>query len=485
MLETARIQSAPGISALSDPLTVSVDRGALRSGSSAAATVRSPEAERGIWLLEQEARALLTRLELVKPFVLQETMVPAAALMPSAQVAIDRYLMRGRRALRAQVRDYLQWLAGPGRQAPVTHIQRRFIALKLHFHAALSQLDLFAEAISQRSEQETGVWLAGLDVAAQDALTLPGRFYHAPPVVCHLHRGLGGAIRRARTRLPGGGMSPVAVVRIPRERMIGYGIASSLVHECGHQGAALLGLVESLRPALQEVQRQVSPRRREAWVLWERWISEVVADLWAIAKVGIASTLGLIGIVSLPRWFVFRVDPEDPHLFPWIRVRLSCALGDALYPHRQWRELAGVWDAFYSTASLDPRRAALLQSLSSTLPDFVRFVLAHRPPALRGLSLGQTLRCPQRTPARLLAMHQAWRAAPARMFQAPPTMVFAALGCARAAARLSPEEENRLLRRLITHWALHSTLDLLSGCGDGWRPVSRVSPPGEEASPIR
>ena len=38
------------------------------------------------------------------------------------------------------------------------------------------------------------------------------------------------------------------MIRIPRERMIGYGIASSLVHEVGHQGAALLGLVESLRP---------------------------------------------------------------------------------------------------------------------------------------------------------------------------------------------------------------------------------------------
>src|SRR5438552_12829189 len=259
-------------------------------------------ASRASWLLEQEARALLTRLDRVKPFALQDTMVPAAGLMPVSQIAIERYLLRGRRRLRDEVRGYITWLRGPGRMASPVDMQRRFTILKLRFNTALSQLDLFAEAITQRSEHEVGVWLSGLDVAAQDALTLPERFFKAPPIVCYLHRGLGGAIRRARTRLPGGGENPVAVIRIPRERMIGHGIASSLVHEVGHQAAALLGLVESLRPNLHEMQRTAPVPERPAWRLWERWISEIVADFWAIAKVGITSTLGLIGTVSLPRW---------------------------------------------------------------------------------------------------------------------------------------------------------------------------------------
>ena len=69
--------------------------------------------------------------------------------------------------------------------------------------------------------------------------------------VCYLDRGVGAAIRRARTRLPGGGDNPAAIIRVPRERMVGGGIASSLVHEVGHQAAALLGLVSSLRPVLR------------------------------------------------------------------------------------------------------------------------------------------------------------------------------------------------------------------------------------------
>src|SRR5215510_715578 len=234
------------------------------------------------WMLEQEARALLTRLDRVKPFALQETMLPAAALSPAAQTGIEQYLMRGRRDLRGRIHRYIRWLQGPGAAAPPEELQRRFTFLRLQFNLALSQLDLFSDAITQRSESETGLWLSGLDVAAQDALDLPGGYFRAPPVVCYLHRGLGGAIRRARTRLPGGGENPVSIIRIPRERMIGYGIASSLVHETGHQAAALLGLIESLRPEIQRARRGTSGPERVAWRLFERWISEVAADVYSI-----------------------------------------------------------------------------------------------------------------------------------------------------------------------------------------------------------
>ena len=72
---------------------------------------------RATWLLEQEALALLTRLRQVRPFALQETMLPAAALTPTAQVGIDVLLVGGRRHLRRQVLEFLTWLRGPGRTA--------------------------------------------------------------------------------------------------------------------------------------------------------------------------------------------------------------------------------------------------------------------------------------------------------------------------------------------------------------------------------
>ena len=145
--------------------------------------------------------------------------------------------------------------AAPARSASAAQAQRRFTLLRLQFNATLTQFDLFSDVITQRSEHESGVWLSGLDVVAADALTLPGGYYTVPPIICYLDRGAGAAIRRARTRLPGGGDNPVAVIRVPRERMVGSGIASSLVHEVGHQAAALLDLVPSLRPVLQGLQR--------------------------------------------------------------------------------------------------------------------------------------------------------------------------------------------------------------------------------------
>src|SRR5436305_1548105 len=146
-------------------------------------------------LLDQEARALLTRLARVRSFALSETMVPAAAISFEAQTAIERYLEQGRRALRRLVGEYLRWLRGP----------------------------------------------------------------------------------------------------------------------------ALLDLVASVRPLLRGLQ-QGATDQRVAWRCWERWISEIVADLWAVARVGITATHGLIGVVSLPRYFVFRPNLDDPHPAPWIRV---------------------------------------------------------------------------------------------------------------------------------------------------------------------
>jgi len=179
-------------------------------------------------LLEQEAHALLSRLARVRPFAVSDTMVPAAALSPVAQTAIESYLASGRQNLKQQVLEFINWLSGAeGRKAAPAEMQRRFTAVRLQFNVVLTQFDVFSIVMTQRSEHDTGVWLSGLDVVAADALQLSD-YYQAPPVVCYLDRGMGAAIRRARTRLPGGGKSPVAVIRFPRERMVGSGIASSL-----------------------------------------------------------------------------------------------------------------------------------------------------------------------------------------------------------------------------------------------------------------
>lgn len=405
-------------------------------------------------LLDQEAGALLVRLARIKPFVLTEPMLLAASLLPSAQVAIERFLARGRHELKHGIDAFRQWLRGTGSQAGPEEAQRRFVALRLRFNAVLTQLDLFSDVITQRSESDNGVWLSGLDVVSADALALPG-YIDPPPVICYLDRGIGAAIRRARTRLPGGGESPVAIIRVPRERMIGSGIASSLIHEVGHQASALLDLVPSVQAAIKS---RPPGGDAQVWTLYERWASEILADLWSVARVGIVSTLGLMGVVSLPRPFVFRANLDDPHPMPWIRVKLSCALGAALYPHPQWQRTAEAWAAFYPLTRLGDQRGGLVQRLEAAIPQLVALLLAHRPPRLRGRSLREALDTTPRQPARLAALFQGWRQSPIRMYRAPPSVAFAVLGQAKADGRLSPEAESELLGKLLTYWAMRSTL---------------------------
>lgn len=413
--------------------------------------------------LAQEARALLTRLDRVRPFALLEPMVPAAGLFPNAQSAIERSLFQGRQELRELTQWFIAWLSGPGRHSTAGQAQRRFAVVKLRFQAVLNEFNIFSDAITQRSEHDNGPWISGLDVVAADALALPGLYYDLPPVICYLDRGPGASIRRARTRLPGGYRNPVAIIRVPRERMVGSGIAASLVHEVGHQAAALLDLVPSLRPVLQGLQRG-GAADRDLWAIWERWIAEIVADLWSMARVGIASTLGLIGVVSLPRPFVFRIDLDDPHPTPWLRVKLSTAVGQALYPHPQWARLAALWEELYPPTGLDGTQFTLLRRLEAQIPALVALLVNHRPARLRGHSLPEVMRTATRRPEHLAMLFTAWSTDPAAMYRAQPTIVFAVIGQARADQRLSPEDESTLIGRLLTFWALKTTLDTSYEC---------------------
>lgn len=425
------------------------------SPTSVTTTLTSP----GVRLVEQEARALLVRLGRVTPFAFQQTAVPAAALPPGVLSTIDRYLISGRRKVHQLVVKFIRWLQSPeGRSATPELAQRRFTMLRMRFNVTLAQFDIFADALTQRSEQGTGVLLAGLDAAAADALSIAGNYYKLPGVVCYLDRGHGAAIRRARTRLPGGGENPIAIIRIPRERMIGSGIASSLIHEAGHQAAALLDLIESIRPLLQGMERN-GGEQSKAWQYWNRCISEILADFWAVGRVGVTATLGLIGVVTLPRYFVFRLKLDDPHPLPWMRVRLSCAMGRVLYPDGQWDRLEKIWLSYYPPSTEDQRKDSFIALLEATMPGLATLIAHHRPRPLGGLSLKDALETDRRRPALLRAAFKQWRMEPAKIFQASPTMVFAVIGQARAENLITPEEEGQVFHRMLRYWALRDTLD--------------------------
>jgi hypothetical protein len=83
---------------------------------------------------------------------------------------------------------YLAWLGSARRVPTAAQAQRRFNVLRLRFNTIIRHFDVFASVLGQRSEHETGVWVAGLDDVAADALALPGGYFVAPPMICYLDR---------------------------------------------------------------------------------------------------------------------------------------------------------------------------------------------------------------------------------------------------------------------------------------------------------
>jgi len=406
--------------------------------------------------LVNETLALFSRLQTVRSFSLSTPMVQAASVSAPAQVAINAHLAHVAFDLRRKLLEFVRWLKGPeSRSVSAAKTQARYVLLKLRFNNLLDQVDIFAEVLGQHSEHGTGTWVAGLDVLAEDALVLAGGYYTAPPLICFLERGHGAAIRRARTRLPGGDLSPVGVIQIPRERMIGSGIASSLIHEVGHQGSELLDLTSSIRAALEQLIANNPKEASLPWQLLSRWLNEILSDCWAIGHLGITATYGLLSVVSLPSYFVFRIGTDGPHPFPWIRVKISLALGQALFPHPQWMALNQQWNSLYPTAELSADKQALIRRLEAVLPAFADLVLSHQPKSLRGQRVAEIFPLAGRRPEQLRAHYDAWQQQPNQREHCAPSLVFAVVGQAKADGRISTNDEVRILSHMFERWALN------------------------------
>ncbi len=407
-------------------------------------------------MLEQEAFAMYGRLERIKPFLITETMVPAASVSNTAQRHIDSYLSKGRQQLKHLITKYISWLRTHKNDKSISVAQRRFTHLRLKFNAVLSQFDIYSDAYTQRSEHETGVWLAGLDALAVDALIIKD-ITNQPPLICYLERGPGAAIRRAETRLPGGGRNPAAIIRVPRERMIGSGIASSVVHEVGHQGAALLKLVDAFKSRLEPI-ALINNKHQTAWKLWRLWISEIVADLWAICRLGVIATMGLIGVLSLPRPFVFKVSWNDPHPFPWIRVILSCRIGAQLYPDDQWQRIEQLWMNLYPPTNINTQTSKVIHILLETADTFADLLIKKRFISLQGRRLPDCLGVANKNPDKLRRIWEEHENSTTEIDKLKPTFAFAVLGQAKVDGKLFARNEDKIISALLQNWAVRRSL---------------------------
>lgn len=403
--------------------------------------------------LAQEAEALESRLALVPRFAATIPMVHESAPSDRAVRLADAIVDRSKRVLHHDVRQLARSLP---RRAPTRHelarVQARYQALRSRFDALQTTVDIFADALTQRAEHKIGPLLRGLDVLSRDGLVTEPSLFVPPPLVCYLDQGIGGAIRRVFTNLPGAGPNGVALVRIPRERLCGNGYAS-LLHEVGHQGAALLDLVNAYRRWLAgEVARGALDRLAGSY--WITKISEVVADVWACAKLGATGTLGLFGVLGRTGRFTFSDNPNGPHPMPWLRARISVAFGAAAMPHPLWDELQGLWMTLYPLEGAPPAARHLLEAVAPSIERVGRGLALARLPELGGQNLRDALSSEQVSPGNLLPELDALlRMARSETSTLRPCVELAAIGLARHRRLLTPTEENSVIARATRRWA--------------------------------
>ena len=173
-------------------------------------------------------------------------------------------------------------------------------------------------------------------------------------MICYLDRG---PWRRDPPRAhaaAGRRENPVAIIRVPRERdgrQRHRVVARARSRTPSARRCSIL--MNSLRPLLQALQRKGGAEQM-AWTICERCISEIIADFWAVAKVGRLATTGLdrrgesAARVRLPHQY-----GRSASISRGFACGSAPAMGRALYPHPQWARLEQMWDAFYPLAGLD------------------------------------------------------------------------------------------------------------------------------------
>jgi hypothetical protein len=251
------------------------------------------------------------------------------------------------------------------------------VKLSAYFDA----FDLLLDVLTQRRVPSIGPLLKGCDVLAADALARHDRLaVYSQPLV-FLDRGFGASILREGVPLAAGTTNVVPLIQIPYSKLVAkYGL-TSVVHEVGHQALEGLGLVKPLAAVVRNVLAEMGappPLQR----LFGRWMKELGPDFWGFGVCGVAQAASLREILSLPSASVFRIEPDDPHPPPYIRVLFSFAWCRRQWGRGYWSAMERDWRRLYPLSAAPERLQRDLRNCERYIPAVSRVLFEHRLPQL-------------------------------------------------------------------------------------------------------
>ncbi len=284
-------------------------------------------------------------------------------------------------------------------------LRRRLIAFESRYLRTERTLEFFADAINCRTNPNMAALLRACDTLAQRCMAalLEPLGKVAPPALTYLGEGRGASILRAHQRLwDGGELCPVAAIKITRHNLLR---PTALLHESGHQVAAILGWNEALAAALSR-QLEDAGAGAELAAVWASWASEIAADAFAFAHAGYASVAALHDVVDGETAGVFRHLPGDPHPVAYLRVLLGVAMCRSSYGAGPWDALQEAWCATHPLRAAPDDSRTLVQASLPLLDTVVRAALGTPLRAFGGRALRAIVDPARVSPTALDELHQ-------------------------------------------------------------------------------
>jgi hypothetical protein len=327
---------------------------------------------------------------------------------PEAWASLERYLERGVRdrlegvvASLVEEAHSLQRMAASGYDTEV--IRRGVLRLRYRYLQAETVLDFYGDAVNTRTNPAMRALLRGFDTLAGDSMaaTLEPLGIPSPPALVYVDKGLGAAILRAGVRLwDAGHPSPAAAIKLTRHNL---SFPTALMHETGHQSAALTGWDTELAEALHAT---LASRSADVAELWRSWAGEVAADVHAFAQTGWAPVVALANVVDGPTTEVYRIRFGDPHPFAWIRVMFNVALCRSWFGAGPWEDVARVWWQRHPPETAGREAEHVARVSIAALGDLVEVCTRQPMRAFRNAPLAAVLDPRQVHPASLRALER-------------------------------------------------------------------------------
>lgn len=339
------------------------------------------------WIIDR-LNELDTRLKRVRSPSSGIPMVATAAIASSALNALEAGITRSSQELRsaaARLRRRAAAIEEDDRRR-LRHANKALTLLQLRADRLFSTYDLLQDATAIRADAVMGQMLSGVDMIIRQSLRRPVPGYRPPQALCYLDSaGRGGAIARARTRLPGGFVLPLALVRVSPESLPMR--LSSVLHECGHQLSVDLNLLDEARRKIIEFVTGVTGKKSLA-TTYAGWTGELMADLWGIVLGGGAPAVdGLQRVLSLPEQLLYMIRRSAPHPPGPVRVAFADAAARQLYNDPLLDQLRKRFHAIYGTPKISLNNRNQFRALLAVTPATAKMLMTEPFDGLGGRTL--------------------------------------------------------------------------------------------------